>query len=175
MIKAFRDTWELGIHSYLTYLRDRLLLARELLNESGSVFVQISDENVHLVRNLMDEVFRVGNFVSLVYFSTTGGFSANGLSRVGDYLVWYAKNLGDMKYNQLFLPKENLEKGDSAYKNVELQNGMRRLMTKEERDGLVPIPQDRGTVSLPFEAGRNRRNAIVVGRGIESLKIVEVK
>jgi adenine-specific DNA-methyltransferase len=68
MIKAFRDTWELGIHSYLTYLRDRLLLARELLTESGSVFVQISDENVHLVRNIMDEVFGVGNFVSLITF-----------------------------------------------------------------------------------------------------------
>ena len=70
MIKAFRDTWELGIHSYLTYLRDRLLLARELLHESGSVFVQISDENVHLVRNLMDEVLGVGNFISQVVFQT---------------------------------------------------------------------------------------------------------
>ncbi|MFQ6116470.1 MAG: DNA methyltransferase, partial [bacterium] len=73
MIKAFRDTWELGIHSYLTYLRDRLLLARELLHESGSIFVQISDENVHLVRNLIDEVFEPKNFVSLISFTTTSG------------------------------------------------------------------------------------------------------
>src|SRR5438046_4421888 len=73
MLKAFRDTWELGIHSYLTYLRDRLLLARELLHESGSVFVQISDENVHLVRNLLDEMFVSKNFISLISYTTTGG------------------------------------------------------------------------------------------------------
>ncbi len=98
MIKAFRDTWELGIHSYLTYLRDRLLMSRELLTESGSIFVQISDENVHLIRSLMDEVFGVGNFVSLIYFSTTGGFSTTAISRVGDYLVWYGKDIKKLKY-----------------------------------------------------------------------------
>jgi len=92
MIKAFRDTWELGIHSHLTYLRDRLLLARELLSDTGSVFVQISDENLHLVRNLMDEVFGVGNFVSLVTFQKTSSASGETLSAVSDYLLWYAKN-----------------------------------------------------------------------------------
>jgi adenine-specific DNA-methyltransferase len=141
MIKAFRDTWELGIHSYLTYLRDRLLLARELLSESGSIFVQISDENVHLVRNLMDEVFGVGNFVSLIYFSTTGGFLSNTISRVGDYLVWYCKNSKELKYKQLYLLKENLERGDLAYKYIQLPDGKRRAMIKEERDGVVPIPE----------------------------------
>jgi adenine-specific DNA-methyltransferase len=90
MIKAFRDTWELGIHSYLSYLRDRLFLARELLTESGSIFVQISDENVHLVRNLMDEVFGVGNFVSETLFRTAMTKPTKGLNNVFDYIIWYA-------------------------------------------------------------------------------------
>lgn len=119
MIKAFRDTWELGIHSYLTYLRDRLLLARELLTESGSVFVQISDENVHRVRCLMDEVFGVGNFVSLISFSTTSGFASLTLSRAGDYLVWYAKNKEKIKYRQLYREKMPGEEGATKYKSVE--------------------------------------------------------
>src|SRR5437868_3912571 len=92
-LKAFRDTWELGIHSYLTYLRDRLLLARELLHESGSIFVQISDENVHLVRELMDEVFGAKNFVALIAFSKTTGFSGSTLSSIADYIVWYARDI----------------------------------------------------------------------------------
>src|SRR5208282_4493308 len=90
-IKAFRDTWELGIHSYLTYLRDRLLLARELLHESGSCFVQISDENVHHVRELMDEVFGAKNFVGLITFAKTTGATVNYLPATSDYLVWYAR------------------------------------------------------------------------------------
>ncbi|MFZ0035487.1 MAG: site-specific DNA-methyltransferase [Sedimentisphaerales bacterium] len=118
MIKAFRDTWELGIHSYLTYLRDRLLLTKELLTESGSCFVQISDANVHLVRNLMDEVFRVENFVSLVSFSTTSGFASNTLSRAGDYLVWYAKDIDKIKYRQLFKQKFAGDEGATKYKPV---------------------------------------------------------
>jgi len=118
MIKAFRDTWELGIHSYLTYLRDRLLMARELLNESGSVFVQISDENLHHVRELMDEVFRPANFVSLISFSTTSGFASLTLSRAGDYIVWYAKEKTKVKYNQLYNVKLIGEKGATKYKPV---------------------------------------------------------
>jgi len=93
MVKAFRDTWELGIHSYLTYLRDRLLLARELLHESGSVFVQISDENVHHVREILDEVFGCKNFAGLIAFSKTTGFSGTTLSSIADYIVWYAARL----------------------------------------------------------------------------------
>ncbi|OOP55194.1 MAG: hypothetical protein AYP45_16060 [Candidatus Brocadia carolinensis] len=91
MIQAFRDTWELGIHSYLTHLRDRLHLAKELLHESGSCFVQISDENVHLVRCLMDEVFEKENFVSLITFSKTSGQSSILIPEVSDYLLWYCK------------------------------------------------------------------------------------
>jgi len=118
MIKAFRDTWELGIHSYLTYLRDRLLLAKELLHESGSIFVQISDENVHLVRNLMDEVFGVENFISLISFSTTSGFASLTLSRAGDYIIWYAKEKTKVKYHQLYNIKVAGEKGATKYKTV---------------------------------------------------------
>src|SRR5690606_19619230 len=106
MIKAFRDTWELGIHSYLTYLRDRLLLARELLHESGSVFVQISDENLHHVRELMDEVFGVDNFASLIPFAKTTSSSTNAqLSVVCDYLIWYGKDIAQLKYRQLYVEK----------------------------------------------------------------------
>jgi len=140
-IRAFRDTWELGIHSYLTYLRDRLLLARELLTESGSVFVQISDENVHHVRELMDEVFGAGNFVSQIYFATTSGFATSALSRVGDYLLWYAKDKPQLKYRQLFFEKANLLTGDEAYKYLELPDGTRRPMTREERDGSCAVPK----------------------------------
>ena len=139
MIKAFRDTWELGIHSYLTYLRDRLLLSRELLTDSGSVFVQISDENVHHVREIMDEVFGVSNFVSLIYFRTTGGFATNEISRVGDYLVWYSKNKDKIKYHQLF--EEKLAT-DAAYRFIELANGQRKSLTKEERENTNLIPKD---------------------------------
>ena len=104
-IRAFRDTWELGIHSYLAYLRDRLLLARELLTESGSVFVQISDENVHLVRNMMDEVFGVTNFMSLISFRTKIPLNAAHIPNIADYLVWYAKDKARVKFNRLFGPR----------------------------------------------------------------------
>ena len=140
-IRAFRDTWELGIHSYLAYLRDRLLLARELLHESGSVFMQIGDENLHHVREMMDETLGKGNFVAQIYFSTTGGFAASTLSRVGDYLVWYARDRTKVKYRQLFLEKPGLKTGDKAYKNIELADGSRRLMSKDERSGRKPLPE----------------------------------
>ena len=106
MIKAFRDTWELGIHSYLTYLRDRLLLAREMLHESGSVFVQISDENVHHVREIMDEVFGDGNFISQITLKKGGTATSETLSNIADYLIWYAKDKKQLKYRQLFQEKE---------------------------------------------------------------------
>lgn len=104
-IKAFRDTWELGIHSYLTYLRDRLIIAKELLNESGSCFLQISDENMHLVRGLMDEVFGSENFVSLIKFRTTTARTSRFLSQISDYIIWYGKNVEKTKYRQLFSDK----------------------------------------------------------------------
>ncbi len=140
-IRAFRDTWELGIHSYLTYLRDRLLLARELLTESGSIFVQISDENVHRVRCLMDEVFGAENFVSQIYFATTSGFASSALSRVGDFLLWYARDRVQLKYRQLFFEKNNLATGDDAYKYLELRDGTRRPMAREEKEGFHSIPE----------------------------------
>lgn len=139
MIKAFRDTWELGIHSYLTYLRDRLLLARELLNESGSVFVQISDENLHHVREILDEVFGVENFVSVVSFSKTSGFSSTRLSNVSDYLVWYAKDADSLRYNQLYLEKSVGVTGATQYEyieNIETRQPIRLTKTVAKNQNL---------------------------------------
>lgn len=101
-LRAFRDTWELGIHSYLTYLRDRLLLARELLHESGSIFVQISDENVHLVRNIMDEVFEPENFVAIITFKTATNQNAKRIQRLYDHLIWYAKDNSKLKFKSIY-------------------------------------------------------------------------
>jgi adenine-specific DNA-methyltransferase len=106
-IRAFRDTWKLGIHSYLAYLRDRLVMARDLLTETGSVFVQIGDENVHLVRCLMDEVLGSDNFLSLISFSTSSGRTSATLDCVSDYVLWYAKNKASVKFRQLYT--QNLE------------------------------------------------------------------
>ncbi len=125
MIKAFRDTWELGIHSYLANLRDRLLLAKELLHESGSCFVQISDENLHHVREIMDEVFGADNFVGLITFSKTTSASATLLSSVSDYLVWYARDVKHVKYRRLFLDKEAGAAGGTQYTWAELPDGTR--------------------------------------------------
>jgi adenine-specific DNA-methyltransferase len=105
-IRAFRDTWELGIHSYLSYLRDRLLLARELLTESGSVFVQISDENVQYVRALMDEVFGPANFMSLISFRTKIPLNAAHLPNIADYLIWYTADKAKVKYHRLYVPRD---------------------------------------------------------------------
>jgi adenine-specific DNA-methyltransferase len=123
MLKAFRDTWELGIHSYLTYLRDRIQLAHQLLNETGSIFIQISQENVHSVRQLLDEVFGSKNFVSLISFSTTSGFNASSLSRAGDYILWYGKNSEQLKYNQHYKEKILGFEGSSGYDYIEYPNG----------------------------------------------------
>jgi adenine-specific DNA-methyltransferase len=105
MVKAYRDTWELGLHSHLTYLRDRLLICRELLAPSGSIFVQISDENLHHVREVMDEVFGGENFFSLITVRKTGGLGSAGLTTVADYLLWYAKDASHIKYRQLYVEK----------------------------------------------------------------------
>ena len=104
-IQAYRDTWTLGVHSYLTYLRDRLLLARELLHESGSIFVQISDENVHHVRELMDEVFGAANYAGQIVAQKTGGLGTSGIKSIADYLLWYAKDRPNLKYRKLFREK----------------------------------------------------------------------
>jgi len=138
-IKAFRDTWELGIHSYLAYLRDRLLLARELLSESGSVFVQISDENLHHVRELMDEVFGVNNFITQISVKKTGGLIKDFIPIVLDYIIWYAKNKSNTKWHALFVEKKPGEESD--YQHVELPDGKRRRLTKEESDKPSLLPE----------------------------------
>ncbi|MBW6520845.1 MAG: site-specific DNA-methyltransferase [Desulfoarculaceae bacterium] len=140
MIKAFRDTWELGIHSYLTYLRDRLLLAKELLHESGSIFVQISDENLHHVREIMDEVFGIENFVSLVSFQKTGSLAGNLLGRTVDYLVWYANDKSRIKYRQLFIERTQGDTSLDRYDRVELPDGTTRRLRRAEITGKEPIP-----------------------------------
>lgn len=133
MIKAFRDTWELGIHSYLTYLRDRLRLARELLSESGSVFVQIGDENVHLVRNVLDEIFGVENFISLITVVKTSSATAMLLPNISDYILIYSKKKELLKYRQLFLDKLAGGQGGSAYNKVEFPDG-KRMSVKEAEE-----------------------------------------
>ena len=117
-VKAFRDTWRYGVHSYLTYLRDRLTVARELLAESGSVFVQIGDENVHRVRALMDEVFGEENFVSQISFAKTTGFSGDSLSNVSDHILWYSRKYTHLKYRPLWKSKAAGEEGAGSYRPV---------------------------------------------------------
>ena len=139
MIKAFRDTWELGIHSYLSYMRDRLLLAKELLSDSGSCFVQISDENVHHIREIMDEVFGKDNFVSLITFrKNVLLFQTTLLGSNCDYLLWYSKNKKKIKYRKLFLPK--ILGKDSSFSYVELDDGTKRKMTAEEKSDPSLLP-----------------------------------
>lgn len=140
MIKAFRDTWELGIHSYLSYLRDRLIVAKELLNDSGSCFVQISDENVHLVRSVMDEVFGSSNFVSLIAFAKTSSFTSSALSSTYDYIIWYSKNIEKVKVRQLLQPRAERTEG-GTYSFIELPNGKSRRLTSQEIRGEVELPK----------------------------------
>ncbi|MCF8025684.1 MAG: site-specific DNA-methyltransferase [Desulfobacteraceae bacterium] len=131
MIKAFRDTWELGIHSYLTYLRDRLLLARELLHESGSVFVQISDENVHWVRAIMDEIFGAQNFTSEIIFrKKLMPLGSKTLETMTDYILWYSKDKNSLKFRQLYIKQNVQGKKDWCY--YELPNGSRQKMNINE-------------------------------------------
>jgi adenine-specific DNA-methyltransferase len=131
-IRAFRDTWKLGIHSYLAYLRDRLTVARELLTESGSVFVQIGDENVHLVRSTLDEVLGSENFISLIAFKKTSGATGDLLPGTTDYIVWYAKNIERVKYRQIYRQREIGGEGGEAYMGVQEPDGERRRMTADE-------------------------------------------
>ena len=140
-IKAFRDTWELGIHSYLTYLRDRLAAASDLLTESGSIFVQIGDENVHLMRSLMDEVFGAENFCLQITFRKTGGQSSDTIASVADYLLWYARDHERVKYRAIYQSKADPKDRPSIYRWLEIaDNKVRRKMTASELDGSVDIP-----------------------------------
>ena len=143
MVKAFRDTWRDGIHSYLGYIRDRLSVARDLLSESGSIFVQIGDENVHRVRAVMDEVFGDENFVQLITIHTSGNSTGN-LRRIADYVIWYSKCAETMKFRRLFFDKKF--GGDSTFNSLELHDLRDRPMTSEEKRGADPIPP----LSKPF-------------------------
>jgi adenine-specific DNA-methyltransferase len=137
-IKAFRDTWELGIHSYLSHLRDRLAVAKDLLTESGSIFVQIGDENVHLVRSLMDEVFGRENFVSLVTIAKTSGVQAVALATTADFVLWYAADAERLKYRQLYTSRAAA--ADARYDQVMLGGGETRRATADEIGGRVDLP-----------------------------------
>lgn len=141
MVQAYRDTWEVGLHSYLTCLRDRLLLCRELLNPSGSIFVQISDENVHHVREVMDQLFGAENFVSIIQFAKTSSASSELLPSVADYILWYAKDRERVKYRALYRKKIAGEEGATKYDFVELRDGTRRLLTPSERGDISQLPE----------------------------------
>jgi adenine-specific DNA-methyltransferase len=140
MIKAFRDTWELGIHSYLTYLRDRLILTRDLLSDCGSVFVQISDENLHHVTEVLSEVFGSDNYLNIIPFSKTSGVTTKFLASNVDFLVWYAKDKTKTKFNQLYYEKSAEAGTAKTYGWVELENGVRRGKSKGEKADSSTIP-----------------------------------
>lgn len=129
-VKAFRDTWRDGIHSYLTYLRDRLTVARDLLTDSGSIFVQIGDENVHRVRAVMDDVFGDSNFVSLISLQKTSAQTSAVLPTVTDYLVWYAKSKRSMKFRTIYRPRE--PGADPDYRGILSDDGSRRMLPMED-------------------------------------------
>jgi adenine-specific DNA-methyltransferase len=132
MVKAYRDTWSLGVHSYLAYLRDRLIVARDMLADSGSIFVQISDENIHHLRELLDEVFGHENFCSLITFAKTTSQTDNRLASVSDYLLWYARRREAMKYRQLYRRKEVGTEGASAYRRLHLPSGEVRSLSEND-------------------------------------------
>ena len=140
-VRAFRDTWRDGIHSYLTYLRDRLTAARDLLTESGSIFVQIGDENVHRVRSLMDEVFGADNFVSAISIQTTSGFATNWIGNVCDYVLWFAKdkNVGSAKHLRFRKP---FELGEGNARWLRFPDDSYRGVNAAEKRGDIAIPDD---------------------------------
>ena len=152
-IKAYRDTWTLGIHSYLTYLRDRLRVARELLADSGSIFVQISDENVHLVRCLLDEVFGMENFVAQIAYKTSVGLSGALLDKVHDYVIWYARNKSLIKYRQLYRELTLGEEGATRYTRFDVDQPT-RVFTDQ---GLTSrSPSESTLFPIQFEGGEYR-------------------
>ena len=160
MVKAYRDTWTLGIHSYLAYLRDRLVMARELVADTGSIFVQISDENLHRVRCVMDEVFGAENFAGMIPFATTGGQSTELLGNVFDFLLWYTRDISKVKYRQLFSEKGLREGGGWAHSRAELTDRTRRNIGIEEvkrrvfsGEAIRPYSQDGIASQGPSETG----------------------
>ena len=138
-IKAYRDTWTLGVHSYLAYLRDRLIVARELLTESGSIFVQIGDENVHRVRCLMDEVFGCDNLHAQLTFTKTRPLGSDGMPGIVDYILWYAKDINALKQRSLFSRKKS---GEGNFTYIETPDGERRRLSSKERHDLSLIDEN---------------------------------
>lgn len=139
MLKAFRDTWELGIHSFLTYLRDRVTLASQLLNKTGSIFIQISDENLHFVRNILDEIFGPNNFMSIISFQTKIPLGTKHLANLNDYLVWYAKDKSQVKFSKIFKERELNE----SYGYIELENGTIKRFNYENDKELLQNKKNR--------------------------------
>ncbi len=139
-VHAYHDTWAQGLQSYLSHLRDRLLLVKELLHQSGSIFVQIGAENAHLVRMLLDEIFGRQNYVDTITVQKTSGFSSKTLSSISDYLLWYAKDKAQMKYRPLFIPKNIEDLNLNLYRFVEEKDGTRRALSKAERANPRLIP-----------------------------------
>ncbi|MGH8162509.1 MAG: DNA methyltransferase, partial [Gammaproteobacteria bacterium] len=142
-VRAFRDTWRDGIHSYLTYLRDRLTVARDLLAESGSIFVQIGDENVHRVRTLMDEVFGEGNFVSLITLTKAASQSSELLAGINDFILWYCRDRASVKYRPLYQPRKPIERPEERYICVESEDGHVYDLSLRQKQGSAPIPTGR--------------------------------
>jgi adenine-specific DNA-methyltransferase len=166
-IRAYRDTWRLGIHSYLTYLRDRLLLAREMLADSGSMFVQISEANLHHVREVMDEVFGRQNYVAQIAFQKAGGFTGDFVQVNTDFLLWFGKDRSRTKFRTLYRPEAGAVWSGTDYEWIELADGEVRRMSSDEKSGEVPLPTGanvfsadpitsegfRQSTTVPFEFG----------------------
>jgi adenine-specific DNA-methyltransferase len=154
VVQAYRDTWELGVHSYLSYLRDRFYMSRELLSKSGSIFVQSGSDNVHLVRNILDELFGASNHVAEIVFVKTTGKGSRLLDTINDHLLWYARDIELLKYRQLYVGRSS-QTLESAYTWIELEDGTYRKLTRAELLGSVDLPQGRrfNTGSMVSQSG----------------------
>ncbi|WP_405243681.1 site-specific DNA-methyltransferase [Lentisalinibacter salinarum] len=141
MVRAYRDTWELGLHSYLTYLRDRLFVAKELLATSGSLFVQISEENLHHVRELLDEVFGSENYINTIQFMKTAGLQSDFLATVNDFLLWYGRDRSNTKFRRLYFEKEVGGQSATQYTWIEMPGGDCRSMTAREKADPSILPE----------------------------------
>ena len=140
MVKAYRDTWTLGVHSYLAYLRDRLAMAKELLADTGSIFVQISDQNLHRVRNVLDETFGVNNYCGLISFSATTGQTSSKLAQITDYLLWYCKHKERVKVRALIEQLPSIDDPEERYVCIETPAGEVIDLSVGQKSGRVPLP-----------------------------------
>lgn len=171
-VKAFRDTWRDGIHSYMTYLRDRLTVTRDLLADSGSIFVQIGDENMHRVRALMDEVFGEHNCISTIVVEKTAGSSMEYIDGVADFILWYGKDREKTKYRQLFYDKKNGRTGLTLYKFIQDDDTNRRPLTSDEKEGSESLTEKRifsvDALTSQTQASTTRYRAQFRGREFDS-------